>query len=36
MESYRQETDLSKPQKVIGQDISISEEENLPDLGGLY
>lgn len=37
MEAFRPETDLSKENKIVGQDITIStEEESIPDMGGLY
>ncbi len=35
-EAFRMDTDLSKPQKLIGQDITVHDEDNMPDLGGLY
>ena len=35
-EAFRMDTDLTKPQKLIGQDIIVNDEDNLPDLGGLY
>lgn len=35
-EAFRKETDLSKPQKIIGQGMTLPSEEDLPDLGGLY
>lgn len=37
MEAFRLDTDLTKETKIIGQDITIStEEEDIPDMGGLY
>ena len=36
MEAFRRGTDLSKPTKIIGQDITIKEDDDLPDMGGLY
>ena len=37
MEAFRLDTDLSKETKIVGQDITISpEEEDIPDMGGLY
>ena len=37
MEAFRKGTDLSKPAKVIGgRNIIIQDDENLPDMGGVY
>ncbi len=37
MEAFRLDTDLTKETKIVGQDITISsEEEDIPDMGGLY
>ena len=37
MEAFRPETDLSKETKIVGQDITLSaEDDSIPDLGGLY
>ena len=37
MEAFRLDTDLNQQTKILGQDITISgEEEAIPDLGGLY
>ena len=37
MEAFRPETDLAKETKVVGQDVTVSaEEEGIPDMGGLY
>ncbi|MGN0919504.1 MAG: penicillin-binding protein 1A [Alphaproteobacteria bacterium] len=37
MEAFRPETDLTQETKIVGKDISIStEEEDIPDMGGLY
>ena len=35
-EAFSMDTDLTKPAKVIGQDITIKEDDDMPDLGGLY
>ena len=35
-EAFRMDTDLTKPAKLIGQDITIKEDDDMPDLGGLY
>lgn len=35
-EAFTMDTDLTKPAKVIGQDITIKEDDDMPDLGGLY
>ena len=35
-EAFRMDTDLTKPSKVIGQDIVVDSEDDMPDLGGLY
>ena len=37
MEAFRLDTDLSKPEKVIGKDITLhSDDDSVPDLGGVY
>ena len=37
MEAFRPETDLNKENKIVGQDITLSaEDDSIPDLGGLY
>lgn len=36
MEAFRHGTDLNKPTQIIGRDITIKEDDNLPDMGGLY
>ena len=37
MEAFRPETDLTKETKVVGQNITLSaEDESIPDMGGLY
>ena len=37
MEAFRPETDLTKETKIVGQDITLSaEDESVPDMGGLY
>lgn len=36
MEAFRQGTDLNRPTKIIGQDITIRESDDMPDMGGLY
>ena len=37
MEAFRPETDLTKETKVVGQNITISaEDDSIPDIGGLY
>jgi penicillin-binding protein 1A len=36
MEAFRHGTDIHKPTKIIGKDITIKEDDNLPDMGGLY
>ncbi len=36
MEAFRHGTDLNKPTRIIGRDITIKEDDNLPDMGGLY
>ncbi|MBO7484223.1 MAG: penicillin-binding protein 1A [Alphaproteobacteria bacterium] len=37
MEAFRLDTDLTKETKIIGKDITIpAEEEDIPDMGGLY
>lgn len=35
-EAFRMDTDLTKPSKVIGQDIAVDSEDDILDLGGLY
>lgn len=36
MEAFRHGTDVNKPNKIVGRDITIKEDDNLPDMGGLY
>ena len=37
MEAFRLDTDLSKPEKVVGKDITLhSDNDTTPDLGGIY
>ena len=37
MEAFRLDTDLSKPEQVLGKDITLHTEDNsVPDLGGIY
>ena len=37
MEAFRLDTDLSKPEKVVGKDITLhSDDDTTPDLGGIY
>jgi len=37
MEAFRLDTDLSKPEKVLGKDIILhTSDQNIPDLGGIY
>lgn len=36
-EAFRLDTDLSKPMKIVGEDITIkTDEEEMPDIGGVY
>ena len=37
MEAFRLDTDLTKPEKVVGKDITLhSDSDTTPDLGGIY
>ena len=37
MEAFRLDTDLTKPEKVVGQDITLhADDDTTPDLGGIY
>lgn len=36
MEAFRAGTDLSKSTPILGEDITIREDENIPGMGGLY
>ena len=37
MEAFRLDTDLNKPTKVVGKDITLhSDDDTTPDLGGIY
>ena len=37
MEAFRLDTDLTKPEKVVGKDITLHlDEDVMPDLGGIY
>ena len=35
-EAFRVGTSFDKEQKIIGDDITIYDDENTPDIGGLY
>ena len=36
MEAFRLDTDLNKPEKIIGMDITLQPDDGVPDLGGIY
>ena len=37
MEAFRLDTDLTKPEKVLGKDITLHmDDDTIPDLGGIY
>ena len=37
MEAFRLDTDLSKPEKIVGKDITLhADNDTTPDLGGIY
>jgi penicillin-binding protein 1A len=36
VEAFRVGTQLDTEQKIIGEDITIHDDENTPDIGGLY
>ncbi len=36
MEAFRLDTDLTQPEKVVGKNITLQVDDELPDLGGIY
>lgn len=36
MEAFRLEDDLTKPEKIIGKNITLQADDTMPDLGGIY
>ena len=37
MEAFRLDTDIAKPSKVVGQDMTLDpDDSSIPDLGGIY
>jgi penicillin-binding protein 1A len=35
-EAFRMETDMSKPMPILGEDITIQADDDMPDVGGVY